>query len=74
MDAVDVTQASEFQRTLSRQIALYEADLDGLRTTGGEPDEITTFEMIVGELRRLQVEDLAELARAALWRGGPSPA
>ena len=63
-------EASEFQRTLARQIALYEADLDGLRTTGGEPDEITTFEMIVGELRRLQLEDLAELARAAVWRGG----
>ncbi len=74
MDAVDATQASEFQRTLSLQIALYEADLDGLRSTGGEPDEITTFETIVGELRRLQLEDLAELARAAVWQGGPSVA
>ncbi len=56
--------ASEFQRTLTRQIALYEADLEGLRLNGGDPDEITTFEVIVAELHRLQHEDLAELAVA----------
>ena len=68
MDAVDTTHSTEFQRALSAQIALYETDLDGLRSTGGEPEEISTFERIVGELRRLQVEDLAEIARAATWR------
>ena len=61
--------SSEFQRTLSLQISLYEADLTGLRLSGAHPDEISTFESIVGELRRLQLEDLAELARAAVWRG-----
>ena len=74
MDGADVDDASEFQRTLSLQIGLYEADLEELRSTGGEPDEITTFETIVGELRRLQLEDLAELARAAVWRSDPDPA
>ena len=60
MDGDDATQVSEFQRTVSLQIDLYQADLDGLRSTGGELGEISTFEMIVGELRRLQLEDLAE--------------
>lgn len=69
MDHTTTSEASEFQQTLNQQIALYEADLDGLRSTGGAPEEITTFETIVGELRRLQHEDLAELARAATWRG-----
>jgi hypothetical protein len=68
MNDADVREGSEFQRTLALQIATYEADLEGLRSTGGEADEISTFETIVGELRRLQLEDLAELARAADWR------
>lgn len=67
MDHTATSEASEFQRTLNQQISLYEADLEGLRLNGGEPDEITTFEMIVAELRRLQVEDLAELARGMRW-------
>lgn len=62
MERTLTSEASEFQRTLTRQIALYEADLAGLRLDGGDPDEITTFEVIVAELRRLQREDLAELA------------
>jgi hypothetical protein len=72
MEGAGTTEASEFQQTLSLQIALYEADLEGLRVSGGDPDEISAFELIVGELRRLQVEDLAEIARAALWRAGPA--
>lgn len=72
MDDVDVSEPSEFQQTLSRQIASYEADLTGLRLSGAAPDEISTFESIVEELRRLQLEDLAELACAALWRGTPA--
>ena len=70
MDATDHIETSEFQRTVSHQIALYEADLDGLRHEGGAPDEISAFELIVGELRRLQREDLIEIARATLWRTG----
>lgn len=72
MDGAD--NSSEFQRTLSLQIALYEADLTGLRLGGAHPDEISTFESIVAELRRLQLEDLDELARAAVWRGAEVPA
>ena len=73
MDGADIGGGSQFQQTVTSQIALYEADLEGLRLNGGEPDEISAFEMIVGELRRLQLEDLAEVARAALWRAGPAP-
>jgi hypothetical protein len=62
MERTVTSAASEFQRTLTRQIALYEADLEGLRLNGGDFDEITRFEVIVAELRRLQLEDLAELA------------
>ena len=62
MDGAGTTEESEFQQTLSRQIALYEADLEGLRGGDGGPDEISAFELIVGELRRLQLEDLAELS------------
>ncbi len=72
MDAAHTTEASEFQRTLSLQIALYEADLEALRVDGGDPDDISAFEVIVRELRRLQVEDLAEIAEARLWRAGPA--
>lgn len=61
MDGTGTTEASEFQQTLSRQIALYEADLEGLRVRDGAPDEISAVELIVGELRRLQLEDLEEL-------------
>lgn len=74
MDGADISVQSQFQQTVSSQIALYEADLEGLRLGGGDPDEISTFELIVGELRRLQVEDLAEVARAAGWRTDPAPA
>lgn len=72
MDGADISDVSEFQRTVSRQIALYEADLAGLRRSNGELEEISAFEMIVAELRRLQLEDLAEIARAAVWRAGPA--
>lgn len=73
MTGADISDVSEFQRTLSSQIALYGADLDGLRLGGGDPDEISALEMIVEELHRLRLEDLAEIARAALWRADPAP-
>lgn len=60
-------EPSEFQRTVGLQIALYEADLETLRLEGADPDEISAFEVIVGELRRLQHEDLADLAQAEVW-------
>ena len=74
MGGADSSAESQFQQTVSSQIALYEADLEGLRVGGGDPDEISAFELIVGELRRLQVEDLAEIARAAMWRTERRPA
>lgn len=74
MAGADVDAVSEFQRTLTSQIALYERDLESLRFAGGEPEEISTFERIVGELRRLQLEDLTEIARAGARRADPAPA
>ena len=74
MGGADISVQSQFQQTVSSQIALYEADLEGLRLSGGDPDEISAFEVIVGELRRLQVEDLAEIARATMWRTGAATA
>lgn len=61
------SEPSEFQRTVSLQIALYEADLETLRLEGADPEEVSAFEVIVGELHRLQLEDLADLAQAEVW-------
>ena len=74
MDGTDDGGTSEFQRALALQIDSYETQLDGLRRDGGEPVDISTFEVVVAELRRLQLEDLAELARIALRRAGPAVA
>lgn len=67
MNDATPSEVSEFQQTVSRQIAVYESDLVALRHDGAAPDEIAAFEVIVGELHRLQLEDLADIAQAEIW-------